>query len=363
MRSMRKYALNWHLCAVACLVAQKTLSTYMATAGPEPRRGFGKPYFVRTTPNSGFIPPAYLLDCSTDGVDPAEITMDGQFSADPRATLEDLSVPDSSRWPNAVRAFDPNYRCQLTPPAVVKTIAQRREEFTPEQLQVADTLRKELEKHDASHWFDDWALLRFCVARGFQHDEALKMMLKHAEWRQEFKPETKRCTMCEKNPNAHFMQFVGWDLHQQPVTLSCFRWAFDRSDPNTNGEHCVELINHMISLMPVGVEKWVIITDFTGFSYRQDSGTSVAKMFVDLLQNQYPERLAMKIFLDPPTMFWVAWGVMKTFIDPKTVAKVKMVYTAAKPNVKDAFPEWFPPHVCEYLFQAIENNRATGAKR
>ena len=41
----------------------------------------------------------------------------------------------------------------------------------------------------------------------------------------------------------------------------------------------------------------------------------------DIAQNQYPERLKKVFLLNVPTVFWVTWKIISTFLAQKTIDK------------------------------------------
>ena len=51
-----------------------------------------------------------------------------------------------------------------------------------------------------------------------------------------------------------------------------------------------------------------------------------ARETANILQNHYPERLAVAFLYNPPRIFETFWKIVKYFLDPKTFQKVKFVY-------------------------------------
>ena len=50
-----------------------------------------------------------------------------------------------------------------------------------------------------------------------------------------------------------------------------------------------------------------------------------ARETANILQNHYPERLAVAFLYNPPRIFETFWKIVKYFLDPKTFQKVKFV--------------------------------------
>jgi hypothetical protein len=152
------------------------------------------------------------------------------------------------------------------------------------------------------------------------------------------------------------MQFSGWDLQHRPVLYLSYKYSGDRGDVQASVDHNVGTFKQLASLMPVGVEQWVVLTDFVTYSHWRDGTSSIGRTIVQMLQDHYPERLACQVLIDPPTTFWVFWKMLSPFVDERTKKKVKFLYTAQEPNIRDEFPKMFPPHLSDYLIKAYLDN-------
>ncbi|RZS22161.1 hypothetical protein BHM03_00054903, partial [Ensete ventricosum] len=69
---------------------------------------------------------------------------------------------------------------------------------------------------------------------------------------------------------------------------------------------------------------WLI--DFQGWTMASIT-LKVTRETAHVLQNYYPERLALGILYNPPRIFESFWKVVKPFLDQKTYKKVKFVYS------------------------------------
>nr|CCC93081.1 conserved hypothetical protein [Trypanosoma congolense IL3000] len=237
---------------------------------------------------------------------------------------------------------------KVRPPPVVKTLEQRLEELSEKEIFAFKELKKIVQ---LSLWcdeslHDDWALIRYLVACGFKVKKALEMLEKSARWWKEMDVANLGCQKCLENPNKHMMQFVGWDLQYRPVCFMSMRLGPDRSDPIP---HCVYTFKHLLQLMPVGVEKWVFVTDFETYSHLRDTNIRVGTEVIKTIQNHFPERLGMIILVNPPSAFSVLWKLSAFAIDKKTKEKVVFWYTKSKPNIRDEFPKLFPSELSAYL--------------
>ncbi|XP_057975675.1 phosphatidylinositol transfer protein PDR16 isoform X2 [Malania oleifera] len=98
--------------------------------------------------------------------------------------------------------------------------------------------------------------------------------------------------------------------------------------------HLVYLIENAILNLPEGQEQMAWLIDFTGWSMSTSVPIKSARDTINILQNHYPERLAIAFLYNPPRIFEAFWKVVKYFLDPKTFQKVKFVYPKNKDSVE-----------------------------
>lgn len=245
---------------------------------------------------------------------------------------------------------------KIRPPAVVKTWEQRFAELTAEQQQkfnAFEELVKKKEWYDAER-YDSWCLIRYLTARSFDTSKAMQQLEKTVEWLKDPANSSTFCEICQENPNQHCGQFMGWDLQHRPVMFMSMRWGPERKHPL---KHMIAAFNHLVKMMPVGVEKWVCMTDFETYSHMRDSNPSMGISVIQAIQTHFPERLGKMICINPPTMFWVLWKLFSPVIDPPTKEKVEFLYTEDKPSVYESFPKLFPEHLCQYLYDAYDRSK------
>ncbi len=281
---------------------------------------FNPEVFIRPRLNGGFVPPPFLLD---------------------RELL-----------------------AKTRPPAVVKTLEARLAELNDEQMQALVQIRqiRDQKGYDPKE-ADDWFLLRYLVARDWKVLKAADMIDKTMAWRKARNAMNMVCSRCVVNPNAHCSMFVGWDLQHRPVLYMSHRWALERQNMEENVEHMLESYNHIVKLMPEGVTKWVACVDFVTYSHWRDGSPKSGKEVINMLQDHFPERLAMQVLVDPPTTFWLLWKVLSVFIDPKTKEKAAFWYTDQEPRIQNEFPKIFPEHLSNYLVETYIANKTLPKKK
>ena len=254
----------------------------LTSPGVVGRAGLPLKYFPQGICNPGFAPPAYLAD--------------------------------------------PNETAKILPPAKVRTFEERlSQDLDDKERAKYHEFREYVLEQGWTAWsIDEWTTLRFLIARQYDLKKAKAMLAKHVEWRQSYVPELRWCDACAKDPTAHMQQFAGWDLQHRPVMYMSYLHCTDRKDADAAIAHNVMCFRVLDSYMPEGVEQWVSITDFVSFSAWQDARSGVGSKVLQVMQDHYPERLAMQVLIDPPTGFWVLWKILQPFIDEKTKKKVKV---------------------------------------
>ncbi|KAA8531879.1 hypothetical protein F0562_006404 [Nyssa sinensis] len=178
----------------------------------------------------------------------------------------------------------------------------------------------------------DACLRRYLVARNWNVDKAKKMLEETLKWRSTYKPEEIRWHEVAhegetgKVSRANFHDRLG-------RTVLIMRPGMQNStSPEDNIRHLVYLIENAILNLPEGQEQMSWLIDFTGWSLNTNIPIKTARDIIYILQNHYPERLAIVVLYNPPRIFEAFWKVVKYFVDPKTFQKIKFVY----PNNKES---------------------------
>lgn len=76
-----------------------------------------------------------------------------------------------------------------------------------------------------------------------------------------------------------------------------------------NVRHLVYLLENAILNLPEGQEQMSWLIDFTGFSLNTSVSVKTSREIINILQNHYPERLAVAILYSPPRVFQALWKV------------------------------------------------------
>ena len=73
--------------------------------------------------------------------------------------------------------------------------------------------------------------------------------------------------------------------------------------------HLVYMLENAILNLPEGQEEMAWLIDFTGWSLSTNVPVKTARETINILQNHYPQRLAVAFIYSPPRLFQAFWKV------------------------------------------------------
>ncbi|MCD7454527.1 hypothetical protein HAX54_025148 [Datura stramonium] len=178
----------------------------------------------------------------------------------------------------------------------------------------------------------DACLRRYLEARNWNLDKAKKMLEETLKWRSTFKPEEIRWHEVAQEGETGKVSKANFHDRLGRTVLIMRPGKQNTSSPEGNIRHLVYLMENAILTLPEGQEQMSWLIDFNGWSLNTNIPIKTARGIIYILQNHYPERLALVVLYSPPRFFEAFWKVVKYFIDTKTSEKIKFVY----PNNKDS---------------------------
>ncbi|KAI3460320.1 hypothetical protein Pfo_016983 [Paulownia fortunei] len=180
----------------------------------------------------------------------------------------------------------------------------------------------------------DECLTRYLEARSWNVDKSKKMLEETLRWRSSYKPEEIRWhEVAIEGETGKVFRANFHDRYGRTVLI--LRPGMQNTTSLDNQmKHLVYLIENAILNLPEGQEQMAWLIDFTGWSLSTNVPIKSARDTVNILQNHYPERLAVAFLYSPPRIFQAFWKVVKYFLDPKTFQKVKFVYPKNKDSVE-----------------------------
>ncbi|KAL8128207.1 hypothetical protein AgCh_014968 [Apium graveolens] len=180
----------------------------------------------------------------------------------------------------------------------------------------------------------DACLRRFLEARNWNVEKAKKMLEDTLAWRATYKPEEIRWhEVASEGETGKLFRADFHDRHGRTVLI--LKPGLQNTTSIDNQiRHLVYLIENAILNLPEGQEQMAWLIDFTGWSFSTSVPVKSARDTISILQNYYPEILAVAFLYNPPRIFEAFWKVVKYFLDTKTFNKVKFVYPKNKDSVE-----------------------------
>ncbi|XP_059631408.1 uncharacterized protein LOC132274201 isoform X2 [Cornus florida] len=204
-----------------------------------------------------------------------------------------------------------------------------------------------------SLYCSDASISRHLRARSWNVKKTTKMVKDTLKWRLAYKPEEIRWEEVAREAETGKIYRSNYvDKHGRAVLVmrpSC------QNSKSTKGQirYLVYCMENAIFNLPPNQEQMVWLIDFNGFNLSNIS-VKVTRETAHVLQDQYPERLGIAILYNPPKFFEPFWTVVKPFLEPKTVNKVKFVYSR-DPNTTKIMEDLFDMNQVESAFGGKDN--------
>lgn len=190
-----------------------------------------------------------------------------------------------------------------------------------------------LSGHDLKYCTDA-CLKRYLEARNWNVDKSKKMLKETLKWRSVYKPEEIRWDEVAVEGETGKMYRAGFHDRQGRTVLILRPGMQNTSSIDNQIKHLVYLLENAMLNLPPGQEQMAWLIDFTGWSITNNVPLKSARETISILQNHYPERLAIAFLYNPPRIFEAFWKIVKYFLDSKTFHKVKFVYPKNKDSVE-----------------------------
>ncbi|GMI91252.1 hypothetical protein like AT1G75170 [Hibiscus trionum] len=169
-------------------------------------------------------------------------------------------------------------------------------------------------------------LRRYLEARNWNADKSKKMLEETLKWRSTYKPEEIRWHEVAVEGETGKVSRANFHDRYGRTVLILRPGKQNTTSLDNQLRHLVYLIENAILSLPEGQEQMAWLIDFTGWTLSTSVPIKSARDTINLLQNHYPERLAVAFLYNPPRIFEAFWKIVKYFMDTKTFQKVKFVY-------------------------------------
>eukprot|EP00195_Chlamydomonas_chlamydogama_P015990 CAMPEP_0202911340 /NCGR_PEP_ID=MMETSP1392-20130828/54700_1 /ASSEMBLY_ACC=CAM_ASM_000868 /TAXON_ID=225041 /ORGANISM="Chlamydomonas chlamydogama, Strain SAG 11-48b" /LENGTH=394 /DNA_ID=CAMNT_0049601807 /DNA_START=87 /DNA_END=1271 /DNA_ORIENTATION=+ len=180
-------------------------------------------------------------------------------------------------------------------------------------------------------------LLKFLRARKFDVQASLSMLIACLKWRREMDIDALMAEQFPAELNAGG-ELYGTDRNGNPVTYNYYgnldlTRIFD--GPDGTGRFVrwrVQLMERAIQQLDFeeGIEQVMQVHDYAGASMFKLSPQvkAATRTIIKLFQDNYPEMLSTKLFLNVPKIMEFAFSIMSAFSDSATRSKFQMVSSA-----------------------------------
>jgi len=205
----------------------------------------------------------------------------------------------------------------------------RVEELSTDRFSALKLMREHFKESDTEkdYVIDDLMLLRFLYARDFNFEKSKLMLENHVKWRSINVPVPVNPVDIVKGLQSGLARRAGFSKFGEPIVLVQVK-NFTVSDFESTDEFmrlCWFVLKLAVEELPPNLEKGLIFIDMDGFSLRRHFGPKAAKMiaaFVNVVQDQNPERLRKLVLFNTPGVFRFAWKVIKGLVDPNVQEKI-----------------------------------------
>ncbi|KAJ8505814.1 hypothetical protein OPV22_006700 [Ensete ventricosum] len=199
----------------------------------------------------------------------------------------------------------------------------------------------------------DVVLLKFLRARDFDAGQAHAMLLQCAEWRREFGADglADEELVGFKEMEGVVAYMHGWDRRGHPVCYNAYGVFKDKSMYDRilgDAEKLqrflrwrVQVMERGVSLLqlrPGGINSIIQVTDLKDMPKRELRAAS--KHILSLFQDNYPEMVARKVFINVPWYFSVLYAMISPFLTDRTKSKFVI---AREGNVAETLYKFIRP--------------------
>ncbi|KAJ0978343.1 hypothetical protein J5N97_013817 [Dioscorea zingiberensis] len=198
----------------------------------------------------------------------------------------------------------------------------------------------------------DVILLKFLRARDFNPVHAHTMLLRCAEWRSSFNADT----VADEELGLKDLEGVvaymhGWDRAGHPVCYNAYGVFKDKDMYDRvfgDGEKLGRFLRwrvgvmergvRMLQLRPGGINAIIQVTDLKDMPKRELRVAS--NQILSLFQDNYPEMVARKVFINVPWYFSVLYSMISPFLTERTKSKFVI---AREGNVAETLYKFIRP--------------------
>ena len=120
-------------------------------------------------------------------------------------------------------------------------------------------------------------------------------------------------TLAVSRPRSYFICVI----RRRKIFYLCIVFEFQNTSSHEGQiRFLVYTLENAVLNLPEGQEKMVWLIDFTGWTMANAVPIKTARETTNILQNHYPERLAVAFLFNPPKVFEAFWKVKALSLSP-----------------------------------------------
>uniref|UniRef100_A0A0A8Y5P4 CRAL-TRIO domain-containing protein n=1 Tax=Arundo donax TaxID=35708 RepID=A0A0A8Y5P4_ARUDO len=197
-------------------------------------------------------------------------------------------------------------------------------------------------------------LIRYLEARNWNVTTSRKMLEESLKWRAAYRPEDIRWPDVSVEAETGKMYRASFRDREGRTVVVMKPAKQNTSSHEGQIRFLVYVLENAILSLPESQEKMVWLIDFTGWTMANATPIKTARESSNILQNHYPESLAIAFLFNPPKVFEAFWKVIKIFLDPRSIEKVNFVYLKNEESMK-VMHKYIDPEVLPVEFGGKNN--------
>eukprot|EP00246_Nothoceros_aenigmaticus_P013272 TRINITY_DN449_c0_g1_i3.p1 TRINITY_DN449_c0_g1~~TRINITY_DN449_c0_g1_i3.p1 ORF type:complete len:210 (-),score=21.47 TRINITY_DN449_c0_g1_i3:29-658(-) len=161
----------------------------------------------------------------------------------------------------------------------------------------------------SAQYCSDSCLSRYLRARNWNLKKSEKMLRESIKWRSSYKPQSIRWEDVAHESETGKV-YRSRDHDKQGRAVLVMRPA-NQNTTSHDGQikQLVYCLEHATLNLPEGQEQMVWLIDFKGWTMKTNVPVKTVREIAYILQNHYPERLALAVLYNPPRIFEAFFAV------------------------------------------------------
>jgi predicted house-cleaning noncanonical NTP pyrophosphatase (MazG superfamily) len=188
-------------------------------------------------------------------------------------------------------------------------------------IEEIENTNSDVDEEDLNN-LNDKDLLRFIVARSYNVDNALKILLESLVFRKA--NGVRFITFDDVKDELSFnrISILGFDQNKRLVAVIRPRYHFSSQSVKENAQKMLLFFAEKAkALLSKDNDQCTIIFDMTDFTLA-NMDYDIIKYMVRVFTDYYPETLGVLLVVNSPWLFKSCWKIMKPWLDPNTAKKI-----------------------------------------